>query len=117
MTTSEKGQGLILDLARQSYSDGLFRGLCDGGHGVDLSAEDAPARKWREYAYAQQAAIRGNDAAFRSFLGAQSAEDAAQIIRAKCGVASRKAIAKGTPAGAAWERLERDYFAHKRGLT
>lgn len=59
----------------------------------------------------QQAAIRCQDNDFKLFINASNAEDAAERVRIRCGVASRSEIILNTPAGDKWEVLERAYQA------
>jgi hypothetical protein len=57
----------------------------------------------------QQAAIRCQDNDFKLFLDASNAEDAARILRERCGVSSRSELIAGTPAGDAWLAIEAQY--------
>jgi hypothetical protein len=73
-----------------------------------------PHRPFPSLPYAQQAALRCNDMAFREFLRSKdhkcdSAEDAAKIVRAYCEVTSRADIRPGTKAEKFWLKLNSHY--------
>ena len=87
-------------------------------------------RPFTELPYAQQAAIRCEEAAFSQFLAHTHSTEwrtAAQIagdpsvkwapfaVRLICEVSSRSEIIKGTPAGDRWAALEADFYAWQRG--
>ena len=73
-------------------------------------------RPFSEIPYAQQAAMRCNEPGFQTFVRADSAEGAANRVRAACEVASRSDIIKDTPAGARWEAIEAEFYAWLRDL-
>jgi hypothetical protein len=57
----------------------------------------------------QQVGIRCSDALFQEFMGVELEVGAAEAVRAKCAVDSRKDIIEGSPAGAIWKQIERQY--------
>lgn len=79
------------------------------------AAVDAIAKQRRPFdtlPLSQQAAIRCGDNDFKLFLGASNAEDAANIVRAKCQIASRSELDDQRNKQAArycWEAIEAGY--------
>ena len=68
-------------------------------------------RKWHELSLPEQIGIRCNDPRFHQFLGGHMEPDtAADIVRSRCGVASRRDIQPGTEAANRWQVLETDYL-------
>lgn len=124
MTTQPKGRECLEEIARASYIDGVYAGVdlaLRGDRAVDDIVEAIPPgaakqgkRAWSDITPAQQAAIRCGEADFQRFIGAATAEEAADKIRARCGVASRKDIVAGTPSGEAWRAIDRDFAARRR---
>ena len=76
-------------------------------------------RTFEELPFSQQAALRCQDMEFREFLRhecgskAANAEEAAEEIRARCGVTSRKDLLPNTQAGNRWLLIESAYQAWK----
>lgn len=101
-----------------------------------LKAAPAPEptkerRQFSELPYAQQAAMRCQEADFARFLKAMKPKlwsdihygrmvlpdvACAQAVRAICLVESRSRIEAGTIAGGLWEALEAEYYAWQRGM-
>jgi hypothetical protein len=113
-TTNALGQALVLEFAIDAFAQGLFRGLCDSGL-VFNSLAGAGKKPWRSLPYAQQAAMRCGEPDFQKFMAARDDAHAAELVRARCGVASRRELTPGTAAGDKWEAIEGDYFAWQRG--
>ena len=74
-------------------------------------------KRWEDLAYSVQAGIRCNEPGFQQCLRAADADGAARIVRAICGVESRKDIVKDTPAGKAWVGIEWEYQNWLRGAA
>lgn len=80
----------------------------------DAPLLDKPAKP---KSYAQRIGILCNEGAFWSFLNDRigalrkinNPEDAAECVRHYCGVASRRDIVPGTPAGTEWHSLDLQY--------
>lgn len=94
-----------------------------------LASDPHPARvtrSWRDMPAAAQAAIRCNEVAFQRFLQEQfsgawklmnlgtDAERAAEVVRFKCDVQSRKDIRPGTESFDKWNELNDTYQAWMR---
>jgi hypothetical protein len=69
------------------------------------------AKPFASLPLSQQAAIRCQDNDFKLFMGASNADDAASMVRERCGAKSRSDIAEGTPAGTEWMFLNAEYQA------
>lgn len=76
---------------------------------VDLAT---PAAQWINIPYTQQAGIRCNDPEFMHWIGATTASEAADRVRAHCKVGSRKHLVRGTQAGEQWAALDVSYQAY-----
>lgn len=76
-------------------------------------AQEAPKERkkehWSEMAPAKQAAILCQERDFQLFLVADDEDEAAERVRAKCGVESRKNIVRGAATGHLWDRLMVEY--------
>lgn len=83
--------------------------------------EPPERRRFSDMAYSQQAYLRCTKPEFWKFLavkvgsGCNDAERAAHIVRAVCKVESRRELDSDAEAGAAWTRLEADYYGWQRG--
>ena len=82
---------------------------------IDLKASEPKGRS-----YAQEAGILSNDPAFHLFIQApdlgpdsEFVTIAAEYIREKCDVASRRDLTEGTPEGAAFRDLKAEFNAWK----
>lgn len=83
----------------------------------EATKAEKPARKWEHISPAQQAGIRCEEKPFRVFLVETIAqekpdlneEEAAEAVRAFCGVMSRSDIGKTERSGNAWHKLDTDY--------
>ncbi len=76
----------------------------------------APAskRSWGDLAPAAQAAMRCAEPEFQRFLCADNGEEAAQLVRMRCGVRSRSELNTDIHASAKWEQMENDYWFFQR---
>lgn len=87
----------------------------------DRTAKPDPLKTaWRELSPVKQAALRCRDPVFWAFLeeenicsNARSEEEAADAVRAICGVASRSDIARSNNAKLAWYGLDQHFQAWK----
>lgn len=83
----------------------------------EAAKAEKPARKWEHISPAQQAGIRCEEKPFRVFLVETIAqeksdlneEEAAEAVRAFCGVMSRSDIGKTERSSNAWHKLDTDY--------
>lgn len=88
--------------------------LVDDAREAETPSEP-PRRKWDGMTPAQQAGIRCNDPDFIDFCKTQSERlidtphDAAEFVRARCGVRSRADIGKTPQSGTAWIELLNGY--------
>jgi hypothetical protein len=74
-----------------------------GGEAVTPAGGGLPARPERKLS--QQAGACCSDPRFQKWLGAVDRDEAANIVRLRCGVGSRSEIIPGTPAGELWVRM------------
>ena len=74
-----------------------------GGEAVTPAGGGLPARPERKLS--QQAGTCCSDPRFQKWLGAVDRDEAANIVRQRCGVARRSEIISGTPAGELWSRM------------
>ena len=75
---------------------------------------DKPAKDRRPFEslpLSQQAAIRCQDKEFQGFCGVGTAEDAADYVRAMCGVVSRSELNNNRSAAVAWNLMETRFQA------
>lgn len=103
-------------------------GAGDGQSGITPAPTNAPSAKdgtsqkerkpFNTLPLSQQAAIRCQDADFRTFLARDcvqvrtwDSETAADLVRRACQVQSRSEIKSGGPSGDLWLKLEREYQA------
>lgn len=84
------------------------------GDVVQERPKEKKKEHWAEMSPSKQAAILCQDQDFQDWIGAVGEEDAAKLVRGKCGVASRSGIVPGTPASAVWRRLMIEYGAWLR---
>jgi hypothetical protein len=83
-------------------------------------------KAWDDLSPAQQAGIRCNDAAFRTFIGIRlgdlvprmekMADECAWGVRHLCGVTSRSELNTDKAATDRWQRLQDDFWAWQRGM-
>jgi hypothetical protein len=73
--------------------------------------EPKEKQKWEDLRLSMQAGIRCEERAFWTFLGAECPEDAANVVRARCGVDSRSGLNNNPKAAAKWKDIERSYQA------
>ena len=83
-------------------------------------ARPAPDKKrWEDLDYVTQAGIRCNEPGFRQWLGTVindvEGASAADLVRHRCGVHTRKDILEGSKAGAVWRQLDNEYQHWLRG--
>ena len=69
------------------------------------------AQSWHQMSPTQQAGILCADKSFWKFIGAHSEQEAADFVRLRCGVTSRKDILPDNQAGRRWRDLVSDYRA------
>lgn len=80
---------------------------------------EAERKSWSELRPSAQAALKCNDPLFQRFMCAANADEAAEFVRAKCGVSSRSLLDTNAAAAAKWQQLystftaERDYGGMK----
>lgn len=72
-------------------------------------AEPKERRVFCDLAMPTQAALKSNDEAFASYMGATAGDSCADLIRRWCEVDSRSKILPGTHAGRQWTELLRQY--------
>lgn len=77
----------------------------------ETRAAPAEPRKGCAFPLARRAAMRCGEAAFRKFLRAEDEGAAAEAVRLRCGVASRKDLDASAEAGARWRALDASYAA------
>lgn len=91
---------------------------------LDLKAVQQPSlpqqtgkepRPFHSLPYAQQAALKCNDEAFRNFLRVETKEEAAERIRQECGVTSRSEIEGDENAKMIWTNILRDFQKYQEG--
>jgi len=99
-------------------------GSCVSPAAVQSAAGERPAtgRSFSSLGFAQQAALRGQDARFWRFLGPlmggaiiADAEGAAAAVRKLCAVASRKDFDASPAAAARWQSLDARFCAWLQG--
>jgi hypothetical protein len=71
--------------------------------------EPKEKQKWDDLKLSMQAVIRCKEKAFWTFLGAESPEDAANVVRARCRVNSRSALNNNPEAAEKWRQIDRLY--------
>jgi len=106
--------------AREDNRERLRRFALDclrKGIGQGLRLVDQSKAKWRDLRLGNRAALRCGDHEFQRWLGVANTDAAARVVRARCGVKSRREIVKGTAAGEAWELLDSEFNAWRKGLA
>lgn len=92
------------------------------------SQPDTPSLKWNEMAYPQRAGIRCSDIVYRDFIfgeypecarkafekSSDPAENAAFILREKCGVKSRSEIKPNSEAGTMFDHIDEQFKMYLR---
>lgn len=71
-------------------------------------------QKWDDLKLSMQAGIRCEEKAFWTFLGAECPEDAANVVRSRCGIRSRSGLNDNHEAAERWRQLDRSYQAWLR---
>jgi hypothetical protein len=84
------------------------------GEVVQESPKEKKKEHWAEMAPSKQAAILCQDPDFQDWIGAVGEEDAAELVRTKCRVASRREIDVREFAKRYWRALMIDYGAWLR---
>ena len=74
-----------------------------------LPAADVPTRRWEDLSPVKQAGIRCRDVRFQEWLGVHSADEAAEIVRTRCGVSSRSKIDATPETLATWYDMDADF--------
>lgn len=69
-----------------------------------------PKRPWHECNRAQQAALLGQNVIFQGWIGAADKNEAAEIIRTRCDVESRRELDTIPAATERWDKLSREFF-------
>ncbi|MBY6242825.1 hypothetical protein [Methylosinus sp. Sm6] len=94
--------------------EGEIRTAVAGSASAPAPAAAAERGKPCEFPLARRAAMRCAERAFQKFLGADTAEGAAEAVRRRCGVASRKDFDRDAAARARWRDLEAEFQAWRR---
>lgn len=75
------------------------------------AGETAPKAQTRftEKNPSNQAGIRCDDPVFQEYMGVMNMADAAQLVRARCGIETRSELDRNPQAAAAWQNIEAQY--------
>jgi hypothetical protein len=94
--------------------EGEIRAAVAGSAPAPAPAPAVERGKPCEFPLARSAAMRCAEGAFQKFLGVETAEGAADALRRRCGVSSRKDFDRDAAARVRWRDLEGEFRAWLR---
>ena len=110
--TGKKGQRYMAVIVPIEHEESVSVGESPTPPSADSAGEhaDKPRKKFDEMLLSQQCAIRCNEPAFQNWLVTETTEGAADILKVRLGIQSRRKLDTDPAAAERWKQLETQFL-------